>query len=163
MGKTTEPPHTATKIPESMNTPPRGQPSPRRVLIIEDNVDAANTLREILLFGDHEIAVAHNGIEGLAEARAFGPELILCDIGLPCIDGYAVARTLTDEAIGTTAYLVALSGYAMPEDCQRAIAAGFDEHLTKPPNLDTLNKLLCELSAKRTAKISIHSAQEEVC
>jgi two-component system CheB/CheR fusion protein len=114
----------------------------RRVLIIEDNIDAADSLREVLEFGEHEIAVAYNGPEGIAKAREFRPEVVLCDIGLPGMDGFEVARAFrADEGLKGT-YLVALSGYALPEDLQRAEEAGFDRHLAKPPSLEKIEEAL---------------------
>ncbi|MBI2893673.1 MAG: PAS domain S-box protein [Deltaproteobacteria bacterium] len=114
----------------------------RRVLIIEDNIDAADTLRMALEIGDHDVAVAHNGPEGLSKARDFQPEVVLCDIGLPGMDGFAVARAFrADEALRRVV-LVALSGYAQPEDQQRALEAGFERHLSKPPSLEAIEELL---------------------
>jgi len=120
-------------------SPPRRS---RRVLIIEDNVDAAASLRDVLELSGHEVAVAHEGPEGISRARAIKPEVILCDIGLPGMDGYAVARSLRGEAWAAGARLVALSGYTLPEDLRRAAEAGFDAHLAKPPDLEELEKLL---------------------
>jgi two-component system CheB/CheR fusion protein len=121
------------------------KPAGRRVLIIEDNVDAADSLREVLEFGEHEIAVAYNGPQGIAKAHEFRPEIVLCDIGLPGMDGFEVARAFrADEGLNGT-YLVALSGYALPEDLQRAEQAGFDRHLAKPPSLEKLESVLANL------------------
>jgi two-component system CheB/CheR fusion protein len=115
---------------------------PHRVLVIDDNVDAANTLKEILEIMGHEVRVAYDGLGGIAAARAFHPEMVLCDIGLPGIDGYEVARVLrADESLrGTT--LVAVSGYALPADKQRAVEAGFSFHLTKPSSMESLERVL---------------------
>jgi PAS domain S-box-containing protein len=116
--------------------------SRRQVLIIEDNVDAADSLREALQFGEHEVEVAYNGPEGIAKARAFRPDVVLCDIGLPGMDGYEVARAFrADQALKDTC-LVALSGYALPEDLRRAQEAGFERHLAKPPSLEKIEELL---------------------
>jgi CheY-like chemotaxis protein len=83
-------------------------------------VDAAQSLRELLALQEHEVVVAHSGPEGLVKAREFHPEIVLCDIGLPGMDGYAVAAVFrADEELKGT-YLVALSGYAQPEDLRRA-------------------------------------------
>ena len=113
----------------------------RRVLIIEDNRDAADSLRDVFEFSEHEVEVAYDGFEGIAKAREHKSEVILCDIGLPGMDGYAVARALrADEALKGV-YLVALSGYALPEDVKRAFAAGFDRHLAKPPDLYELEQI----------------------
>jgi PAS domain S-box-containing protein len=117
-------------------------PLRRRVLIIEDNVDAADTLREAIEMREHEVEVAYNGPDGIAKARAFRPEVVLCDIGLPGMDGYQVARTLRADASLDGTMLVALTGYALPEDLQRAAEAGFAQHLAKPPTLEKLEALL---------------------
>jgi PAS domain S-box-containing protein len=117
----------------------------RRVLIIEDNPDAANTLREVLQLAGHSVEVAYTGPDGVDRARAFAPEVVLCDIGLPGMDGYSVARALRAAADGASAaLLVALSGYAQPEDVARAREAGFAVHMAKPPDLDTLTQLISE-------------------
>jgi len=114
----------------------------QRVLVIEDNVDAADNLREVLLFGDHQVEVAYNGPEGLARAREFKPEVVLCDIGLPSMDGYEVARAFRADDATKGVFLVALSGYALPEDLQRAQEAGFDRHLAKPPSIEKIEEAL---------------------
>ena len=114
----------------------------RRVLVIEDNIDAAESLSEVLQFDEHEVALAHNGPDGIAKARTFRPEFVLCDIGLPGMDGYEVARVLRADPSFKGTFLVALSGYALPEDLQRSREAGFDRHIAKPPSLDALEELL---------------------
>jgi len=123
----------------------RGPRICRRVLIIEDNLDAAESLREALELGTHEVEVAHSGPDGLDKARSFRPDVVLCDIGLPGMDGYEVARTLRQDPALRSAFLVALSGYALPEDLEKAAAAGFQHHLAKPPSVDTLERVLSEL------------------
>jgi PAS domain S-box-containing protein len=115
---------------------------PRTVLVVEDNLDAGQTLAEILELQGHHARVARDGRSGLKLAREMHPDVVLCDIGLPDIDGYEVARELRcDETLRGTR-LVALSGYAQPEDQQRARDAGFDAHVAKPPDIDELAKLL---------------------
>ena len=117
----------------------------RRVLVIEDQADGAQSLREALELCGHLVEVAENGPAGLTRARAFRPEVVLCDIGLPGMDGYQVARAFrADEALKDV-FLVALSGYARPDDLLRAAEAGFDQHLAKPPHLDRLEELLSSL------------------
>jgi CheY-like chemotaxis protein len=120
----------------------RSREAVRRVLVIEDNVDVAESLREVLELLGHQVAVAYDGLEGIAKAREFHPDLVLCDIGLPGIDGYAVARTFRADKVLSEAHLVALSGYALPEDVQRAAEAGFERHLAKPPSLEKLESVL---------------------
>jgi signal transduction histidine kinase len=119
----------------------------RRVLIIDDNLDGASSLRDVLelLFGQREVALAHTGPEGLHTARAFHPELVLCDIGLPDMDGYQIARAFRADGSLRSAHLVAVSGYAQPEDLQRAAEAGFEWHLAKPLAVDRLRDILQRL------------------
>ncbi|BDG06903.1 hybrid sensor histidine kinase/response regulator [Anaeromyxobacter paludicola] len=113
------------------------------VLLIDDNQDAAETMGDILRLEGHRVDVASDGRSGLARARELSPDAIVCDIGLPDMDGYAVARTLrADEAFRGTR-LIALTGYAQPEDRARAKAEGFDAHLSKPPPVE---ELLAQLS-----------------
>jgi PAS domain S-box-containing protein len=117
-----------------------------RVLVIEDNRDAAESLRMVLELAGHRVAVAHAGQTGLESARGFRPEIVLCDIGLPGgMDGYAVARALRadGELFGVT--LIALTGYGQEEDQRRARQAGFDRHLTKPVDPGALAELLARL------------------
>jgi PAS domain S-box-containing protein len=114
----------------------------RRILIVEDNVDAATTLREVLELEGHAVSVAHGGHEGVARVREERPEIVLCDIGLPGMDGYEVARRIRSDPALRDVHLVAVSGYALPEDVQRATSAGFELHLSKPPSLDRLEQAI---------------------
>ncbi len=116
----------------------------RRVLIIEDNLDAAQTLKEALEMGDHQVELAHRGEEGVEKARAFQPDVVLCDIGLPGMDGYAVVHALRADPQLRSLHVIALSGYASPEDIERSRKAGFDHHVAKPTDLDALEKILVE-------------------
>jgi len=127
---------------ETHRQPPPAQPSSRRVLVIEDGVDAADSLRELLELEGHCVAVCYDGPRGIATAREFRPEFVLCDIGLPQMDGYEVARAFRADAQLASARLIALSGYAQPEDLERAAAAGFERHLAKPPDLTRLREVL---------------------
>lgn len=119
----------------------------RRVLVIEDNKDAADTLCSVLELDGHLVAVAYNGPEGVTKAKEFLPEVVLCDIGLPGMDGYEVARALRADQALSKVYLVALTGYAQPEDLRRSLVAGFDTHLAKPPMLEVLERLIAEAPA----------------
>ncbi len=116
---------------------PAGGPAPpgegrRRVLVIEDNLDAAESMRMLLTTTGFDVAVAHTGTAGVAEARRFRPDVVLCDIGLPELDGYGVARALRLEPGTARTRLIAVTGYGRDEDRRRAREAGFDLHLTKP-------------------------------
>ncbi|HEY3444848.1 MAG TPA: response regulator [Myxococcales bacterium] len=122
------------------------------MLIIEDDVDAAETLREALALCDHEVRVAHDGPEGLKAARKSRPDAVLCDIGLPSMTGYEVAAAMrADRALKKT-FLIALSGWSLPEDGRKAIQAGFDQHLAKPPDLDLLEALVANLAAPKPTR-----------
>jgi two-component system CheB/CheR fusion protein len=116
--------------------------SARRVLVVEDNRDAADSLRDILMFGGNQVDVAYDGFEAIAKARQFEPDIVICDIGLPGIDGYEVARALRVDVKLRSAFLVALSGYAQPEDLQRAVQSGFDCHVAKPASMEKIEQIL---------------------
>jgi two-component system CheB/CheR fusion protein len=127
------------RVPERR---PDDERAPRRVLVIEDNLDMAESLRIAIEIGNHVVDVAHSGPEGIERARAFKPDIVFCDIGLPEMDGYAVARAFRVDADLARVSLVALSGYARPEDAAQAKAAGFDGHLSKPVDVEALLKLV---------------------
>jgi PAS domain S-box-containing protein len=118
-----------------------------RILIIDGDADAANGLRAALELGDHEVAVACDGLDGLTKARAFQPQVVFCDIGLQGMDGFQVAQALRADVRLEGAQLVALGGHALPEDLRRASEAGFQRHIAKPPSLEKLEHLLADLGA----------------
>lgn len=139
----------STGAPAPTPGPAPPPPARRRVLVIEDNADAAQSLREALELGGHEVAVAADGPAGVARAQQLRPDVVLCDIGLPGMDGFEVARALrADPALARTV-LVALSGYAQPSDRRRAAEAGFDRHLAKPSSLDQIEELFRGLGQER--------------
>jgi PAS domain S-box-containing protein len=117
-----------------------------RVLIVEDNVDAADSLVALLEVMGHRVRVANDGPRALEIARARPPDLMLVDIGLPGMDGYEVAREVRRDAALRDVVLVALTGYGRDEDRDRALAAGFDRHLVKPVEPDTLQTLVTHVS-----------------
>jgi CheY-like chemotaxis protein/two-component sensor histidine kinase len=129
---------------------------PRRVLVIEDNEDAANSLREVLELDEHVVDVAYTGREGIEKAQVFHPDVVLCDIGLPEMDGYEVARTIRADPALSRVALVAVSGYAQPEDVETAREAGFDAHLAKPPSIDTLERTLAEIGREGVSGVDSH-------
>ncbi|HVI04220.1 MAG TPA: ATP-binding protein [Enhygromyxa sp.] len=116
----------------------------RRILVIEDNVDAALSLKEALELSGHDVVVEHDGLAGIAMARAWRPEVVLCDIGLPAMSGYEVAKALRSDPLLRDIFLIALTGYALPEDREKATQAGFDGHLAKPPQLAELEQLIAQ-------------------
>jgi two-component system CheB/CheR fusion protein len=118
----------------------------RRVLVIEDNEDAADMLRVMLELEGHDVHVSADGLQGVEAALRLQPEVILCDIGLPGIDGYEVARRLRCAAGTDRALLVAVTGYTSSEDVRRATDAGFDAHFGKPPDFERLSALVADSS-----------------
>jgi signal transduction histidine kinase len=121
------------------------RPVPARdILIVEDNTDARETLRKLLEFAGHRVRTASDGAAGVEAALAALPEVALVDIGLPKLDGYEVAKRIRAAADGSRRplLLVALTGYGLEEDRERAFAAGFDAHLVKPVAEDELERLL---------------------
>jgi PAS domain S-box-containing protein len=119
----------------------------KRILIVDDNRDAANTLALLLRRWGHEVHMAYDGNEALAVAEAHRPDLVLLDIGLPGRDGYEVARLIRSRLELASTTIVALTGYGMEEDRQQSQAAGFDQHIIKPADFDKLRDLLGSLSA----------------
>ncbi|MGC4119747.1 MAG: ATP-binding protein [Myxococcales bacterium] len=125
----------------------------RRVLVVEDIADAAESLRELLELRGHQVAVALSGAEGLALARSFRPEVVLCDLGLPGMDGFEVAMAMRADPVLARLRLIALSGYAGPEDVARCREAGFDQHLAKPPSLEQLEGALRSAAGPEVAAV----------
>jgi len=140
----------AIERPEALTAGKTSAPTtarPRRVLIIEDDDDARETLAELLRLGGHQVSVARSGVEGVALAGSLAPEFVLVDIGLPDINGYEVARRLRNNPATASLRLIAVTGYGMQEDRRAALAAGFNEHLAKPVELESLKTLLSESAA----------------
>lgn len=129
--------------------PGAGQPGGGvRVLVVDDNVDSAESLAMLLTLWGHDVRTAYEGASALVIAGDRWPDLILLDLGLPGMDGYEVARRLSDEHGATRPRLVAISGYGQPEDKLRSSAAGFDQHLVKPVNCEDLLAILNSARAK---------------
>jgi PAS domain S-box-containing protein len=114
----------------------------RRVLVVDDNVDAAESIGMLLRLWGHEVRVAYNGPQALTAAAEYRPEVVVLDIGLPGMSGYEVARQLRQRPQFAKALLVAVTGYGQDEDRRRSGEAGFDHHLTKPVDPDILHALL---------------------
>jgi signal transduction histidine kinase/CheY-like chemotaxis protein len=123
-------------------------PSGRRILVVDDNVDAADSLAMVLRLMGSEVRTAHNGEDGLEAAGAFRPDLILTDIGMPRLNGYETCRRIRQEPWGKGVTVIALTGWGQEEDKRRSREAGFDGHLVKPVEPADLERLLAELEAK---------------
>ncbi len=130
----------ASAVASSTGT--HGDASTRHVLVIEDNRDAAEALSTLLELEGHVVDLAYDGRQGLARARESHPDVVICDIGLPEMSGLDVARAMRAEPGLAPVTLVALTGYAQPEDVARAKDAGFDKHLAKPLEIDVLRQVI---------------------
>jgi CheY-like chemotaxis protein len=117
----------------------------RRVLVVDDNEDAADALAQLLRVSGHEVDVAYNGMCALARVRARRPVIVLCDLGLPELSGFDFARAIRHEHADHIR-LVAISGYDRPEDIRRSLEAGFDAHLAKPAQSADIESLFVRFS-----------------
>lgn len=118
-----------------------------RVLVVDDNTDAAEMIASLIELHGHQASVAHDGVAALAAARTLRPHLIFLDIGLPRRDGYHVAQDIRADASLAGVFLVALTGWGAQDDLRRAAEAGFDRHLTKPVAFDSIVAILAEVAA----------------
>jgi CheY-like chemotaxis protein len=114
----------------------------RRILVVEDDEETAEALILLLEEFGHDASTANNGVTGLVRARELLPHAMLCDIDLPDMSGYELARAVRAEACLDATLLIAVSGYTRQEDRERASAAGFDVHVGKPIDLDLLERTL---------------------
>src|SRR5439155_10483181 len=124
------------------DTPRRRRLDQRSIVIVEDNDDTREVMKYMLEAEGALVVTAATGEEGVTCAKTERPHIVLCDIGLPDIDGLEVARRLRRHAGLARTRLIALTGYGQPEDIRGALGAGFDAHLTKPINLDQLLELM---------------------
>jgi len=122
-----------------------------RVLVVDDNRDAAETTAMLLEMMGNTVQSAHDGAEAVAAAETFRPDVVLCDIGLPKLNGYDVARALRQRPWGRQMYLVALTGWGQDADKRQALEAGFDHHLTKPVDPEQIEALLTEFHPRGSA------------
>lgn len=126
--------------------------APRRILVVDDNCDAANTLARLLSLLGHHVDTARDGLEAVARAETFRADVILMDIGMPRLDGYQAARRIREQAHLQPLKLVALTGWSQEEHRRRSAESGFDAHLLKPVDVQVLESLLAEWSADGTPK-----------
>jgi PAS domain S-box-containing protein len=139
-------------------TPARAEPAAapvpaqgsRRVLIVDDSADAAESLAMLLQFAGHHTKTAHDGLEATVVAESWRPEVVLLDIGLPRMNGYEVCRRIRQEPWGRDVFLVALTGWGQEEDRHRSEEAGFNAHMVKPPDYDELTRLIALLPSEHS-------------
>mgnify|MGYP001449209924 FL=1 len=131
--------------------PRAGRATPRRILVVDDNVDAADSLVALLRLDGHDASAVYDAASALAAIEAREPEVVLLDLGMPQMDGFEAARRIRARETGGNAIrslrLVAFTGYGQESDRERAKAAGFDAHLVKPADLDALAQALGAPSA----------------
>jgi len=122
-----------------------------RILIVDDNADAANSLGRLLTLIGHEVRVVHDGASAVAETELFRPRAVLLDLGMPIMDGFDTARQIRSRAEFQDVALIAITGWGQERDRQSTEAAGFAAHLIKPVNLDQLEAVLNGLSSEEPA------------
>ena len=118
----------------------------RRILVVDDNVDAADTLAQVLEMLGNEVRIAHDGEAGVEVAAQFRPDVVLMDIGMPKLNGYEAARRMRQHPWSRGMVLVALTGWGQDDDRKKSADAGFDHHLVKPVGMDALTTLLSGLT-----------------
>lgn len=128
--------------PDISSAAPRASTGPLKVLIADDNADAANTLATYLRLSGHHPVVAFDGGEALRLAADELPDVMMVDLTMPTLDGYDVARNIRAQPWGSSVRLIAVSGWVSPEDIDRVSHAGFDAHMSKPIDLDKLSGVL---------------------
>jgi len=119
---------------------------PLRLVVADDNVDTAHSLSLLLEALGHEAKIAHNGVQALGLAHEFQPDAMIIDIGMPGLDGHDLARRIRAEPWGKELLLIAASGWGQDEDKERSREAGFNLHLVKPVELETLEALLATIA-----------------
>ena len=121
--------------------------APTRVLVVDDNEDAASSLAVLLRVAGHEVWTAHDGLEGLRAAREQRPDVVLLDLGMQKLNGFETAAAIRREPWGRRVLLVALTGWGQPQDRERSRSAGFDEHLVKPVAFEQLERVIARVHA----------------
>ena len=134
----------------SVQESPQLLPVQRRILVVDDNQDSAESMAMFLRIMGHEVRTAYDGLVAIEVAEEFQPEVILLDVGLPGLNGYKVAQRIRERR-GANVVLIALTGWGQEEDRRRSKEAGLDHHLTKPVEFDDLTKLLADLKPRGAA------------
>ena len=119
---------------------------PLRILVVDDNADAATTMGRLLSLRGHQVQVVHDGTAALARIEPFGPHVVLLDLGMPGMDGLETAERIRIGPPGDQPVLIAITGWGQEQDRRLTQAAGFTAHLTKPVNLDQLEAVLSQIA-----------------
>jgi CheY-like chemotaxis protein len=141
---------------------PAGEIAPRRLLVVDDNRDAADSTGTLLLLWGHQVRVAYDGASAVAIAREYRPDVCLLDLGMPQMDGYQVAEALRRDPDLASLRLVAMTGYDGEEDQQRSRAAGFDAHLVKPVEIAALQEVLTEEYSRQDSNLRTAGCKEDL-
>jgi PAS domain S-box-containing protein len=144
-----EKPNATTPVPTTAQTPT----TTRRILVVDDNQDSANSLAMLLKITGNETHTAHDGLEAVEVAEQFRPDVVLLDIGLPKLNGYEAARRIREQSWGKNMVLVALTGWGQEEDRRKSKDAGFDHHMVKPVDYEALMTLLVSQPANESDQI----------
>jgi CheY-like chemotaxis protein/two-component sensor histidine kinase len=146
------------RLPVPLSDAPQPAPAPAeaspptgpslRVLVVDDNVDTAESMAMLLKASGHDTRTAHDGPTGLKAVIDYGPDVVLLDIGLPELDGFQVAKRIREHPKHKNAVLVAMTGYGQEADCQQSREAGFDHHLVKPADFGKVQQILATISEK---------------
>jgi CheY-like chemotaxis protein len=147
-------------VEPGIETTPRNEPpgrteassNPLRILVVEDNPDTAESFTTLLGIWGHKALFALDAQAALSTADSFAPDVMICDLGLPGMDGYELARTIRRQPALRGATLIALSGYGRDEDRTRSAEAGFDHHLVKPADLEAIADLLATIATTKRDK-----------
>ena len=126
-------------------------PSGRRILVVDDNYDSAESMATLLQLSGNECMMAHSGPEAINAAKEFLPDVMLLDIGLPGVDGYEVCRAIREQPWGGRIWIMAMTGWGQDEDRARSKEAGFNAHLVKPVDIIKLNELIDAVPARQRA------------
>jgi CheY-like chemotaxis protein len=121
----------------------------RRILVVDDNHDAADTLAMMLKLTGNQVHTCYDGLSAVAAAETFNPMVILLDIGMPDLNGYETCRLIRQKPWGESIIIIALTGYGLEEDIRKSKEAGFDAHLLKPVDLNELMNTLDQMISKR--------------
>jgi DNA-binding response OmpR family regulator len=145
-----------TLVPVEVRPPKAGRG--KRILVVDDNKDAARSLATLLQLERHETRTAGDGAEGVQQAIEFNPDVVLLDIGLPKLDGYDVCRAIRKHRLGSQPLIIALTGWGQEDDRRRSREAGFDSHLVKPVDCQELIRMIESLSPVSKAKGTIKAS-----
>jgi CheY-like chemotaxis protein len=142
---------TRAKLPLASETA-HAHSTPLRILVVDDNIDAADSMAMLLQFGGHETRIANDGVQAVSTAEAFRPDVILLDIGLPRMNGHEAAAEIRRQPWAEHTALIAMSGWGQDADRQRSREAGFDHHLVKPVDHNVLKHLLAAVEPAQSQR-----------